>query len=134
MAGEGKNEAGFVGWQLGQTPNQVANLVGWLCCGFLGLYNFHLILTELESKMGMSQAMHFVKVLCPVFGMLELEKEIVAWERKYEVSVQEETLKLSLIASIPCLWFMLPFKLTTLLERVNAVNKTMPSSEQTKVD
>ena len=124
-----EEKAGFIGWKVGQEPNLVAILVGYFCCCFLGLWNFHLYLDEMEKELGISNNLHWLKVILTAYGMLELDKEISKLEGKYGIVIQEGLLTVSLISCFPCLYCLLPFKLTDLMKRANAVKAAMASAQ-----
>ena len=124
-----EEQAGFVGWKVGQKPNLAAILVGYFCCCFLGIWNFHLYLEEMEKNFGISNKMHWVKVIILAYGMLELDKELSKLEAKHNIDVQEGVLTISLIVCLPCLYVLLPFKLTKLLERANAIKAAQTTTE-----
>ena len=113
--------AGFVGWKVGQKPNLAAILVGYFCCCFLGLWNFHLYLEEMEKELGINSQMHWLKVILLAYGLLELEKDLSKLESKLNIAVNEGALTVSLIVCFPCLYILLPFKLSALMERANAI-------------
>lgn len=117
-----EEQAGFVGWKVGQKPNMASIVLGNFCCCFLGIWNFHLYLEEMEKTLGISNKMHWVKVLISAYGLLELEKELSKLESKLNIEVADEgALTISLIVCIPCLYILLPFRLAKLLERANAI-------------
>lgn len=124
-----EEQAGFVGWKVGQKPNLAAILVGNFCCCFLGIWNFHLYLEEMEKVLGVSSKMHWVKVILLAYGMLELDKELSKLEGKLNINVPEGALTISLIVCFPCLYILLPFKLMALLERANAIKAAQTSAE-----
>lgn len=114
-------KAGFIGWKLGQAPNLMAILLGFFpCCMLIGLYNMHIIFKEFEEKMGLDTSWHIFKVLFFQFGLIELEKAVVAMEKKNEIAPPPETFPASLVACVPCLYILIPFKINKLLERANA--------------
>ncbi|MBP5638478.1 MAG: hypothetical protein J6X55_03305 [Victivallales bacterium] len=120
--------AGIIGWKLGQIPNLFAILLGFFpCCAPIGLYNFHIILKEFEEKMSMNSSWHLIKILVIPFGMIEIEKAVVAMEKKYDVIPPAETFPVSLVTCVCCLYILIPFKLNSLLERANAVQNKMLS-------
>ena len=124
-----EEKAGFVGWKIGQKPNLAAIIVGFFCCFLLGIWNFHLYLTELEKELGISSKMHWLKVIILGYGMLEIDKELSKLESKLNISVEEGVMTISLIACFPCLYFLLPFKLMALLERANAIKAAQASAQ-----
>ena len=76
----------------------------------------------MEKTLGISNKMHWVKVLISAYGLLELEKELSKLESKLNIEVADEgALTISLIVCIPCLYILLPFRLAKLLERANAI-------------
>lgn len=124
-----EEQAGFVGWKVGQKPNLVALLVGYFCCCFLGLWNFHLYLEEMEKELGISSNMHWVKVILLTYGLLELDKDLSKLEGKLNINAEEGALTISLIVCFPCLYFLLPFKLSALLERANAIKAAQTNAQ-----
>ena len=126
-----EEKSGFIGWKIGQEPNLVAIIVGYFCCCFLGIWNFHLYLEEIEKELGISSNLHWVKVILYPFGMLELDKELCKLECKAGKSPEEEGFfSVSLIACLPCLHFLLPFKLVKLMKRANGLKPVQAPSEQ----
>lgn len=130
-----EESAGFIGWKIGQKPNTFAILVGWFCCCFLGIWNLHLYMTEMENELGLNSDMHWIKALLPLYGLYEIDKHLSVLEGKYNIQRQNESMPVSLIvplvASLPCLAFLnilLPFKVGNMLVRANAVKEAQANA------
>lgn len=122
-------KSGFLGWKVGEQPNVAAFYIEIICCGWIYLWNVHLILTEFENRLGMSSKLHWVKVILFWYGLLELEKEIKSIEVRNGIETKEGDLPMTLICTlsmIPCcvpICLLAPYKLGEILQRANEVFK-----------
>ena len=121
-----EEKAGFVGWKIGQEPNVVATCIGFFCCCFLGLYNFHLFLEEAEKELGFDASDHWLNVIIGILGFYKLEKHLGKLETKLNITPNDP---IPLIACILCglAW---PFKMCNLMKRANVIKAAQANAAE----
>ena len=123
-------KAGLIGWKIGQEPNILAAVVGICCCCCVSFWNLHLYLTELESNLGISSSMHWLKVILSPYGLIELDIELSKLEQKYGIEYQRSLMSPGFLSALVIPVFLWPFTVNSLLQRANAIYAAKQASEQ----